>query len=105
MRLYSKNKETQFEKLNSTELEHLAQALRITLAKLSSALDNPDYNFYIHVSPSTDDGKLISNAYRWHIEIAPRLSAIASFEFGTGVFINVVDPDEAATTLRAVIIE
>ena len=99
MRLYSKNKESQFEKLNSTELEHLAQALRITFAKLSSALDDPDYNFYIHASPFTDDGKLISNAYRWHIEIVPRLSAIASVELSTGIFVNVVDPDEAAKFL------
>jgi len=105
MRLYSKNKESQFEKLNLMDLGYLAQALRTTLAKLNSALDNPDYNFYIHTSPSTDDSKLISNAYRWHIEIVPRLSTIASVELSTGIFVNVVDPDEAAEALRAAIIE
>ena len=38
--------------------------------------------------------------YHWHIEIIPKVTVKAGFELGTGVEINVVDPDEAAKILR-----
>lgn len=49
----------------------------------------------IHTLPISD----IRN-YHWHIEIIPRLTVAAGFELGTGVYINPVPPELAASVLR-----
>jgi UDPglucose--hexose-1-phosphate uridylyltransferase len=38
--------------------------------------------------------------YHWHIELVPRLTSIAGFEWGTGFFINPTSPEDAALFLR-----
>ena len=38
----------------------------------------------------------------WYIEICPRIVSIAGFEIGSGSAINIVDPEEAAATLRSI---
>jgi UDPglucose--hexose-1-phosphate uridylyltransferase len=35
----------------------------------------------------------------WYVELFPRIAMIAGYEFGTGTFINTVDPIDAAKTL------
>ena len=38
--------------------------------------------------------------YHWHMEIIPRLTRVAGFEWGTGFYINPVPPEQAAAFLR-----
>jgi UDPglucose--hexose-1-phosphate uridylyltransferase len=38
--------------------------------------------------------------YHWHIEIIPKLTKVAGFEWGTGFYINPTPPEEAAKFLR-----
>lgn len=38
------------------------------------------------------------------VEIIPRLTVAAGFELGTGIYINVVAPEQAAAHLRDVIL-
>ena len=40
--------------------------------------------------------------YHWHIEIIPRLTKTAGFEWGSGFYINPVPPEDAAAFLREV---
>jgi UDPglucose--hexose-1-phosphate uridylyltransferase len=40
--------------------------------------------------------------FHWHIELMPRLTRIAGFEWGTGFYINPTAPEEAAKYLREV---
>ena len=37
----------------------------------------------------------------WHIELVPRLSVLAGVELGAGIYVNTVDPLDAAAALRA----
>lgn len=75
----------------------LAQALRETLFRLHTCLANPPYNFIIHTLPYKAETR---HAYHWHIEIMPRLTQVAGFEWGSGFYINPVIPEEAARFLR-----
>ena len=59
--------------------------------------DRPAYNYMVHTSPF--DTRDLSH-YHWHIEIIPRLTRVAGFEWGTGFYINQVAPEEAAAFLR-----
>jgi UDPglucose--hexose-1-phosphate uridylyltransferase len=41
-------------------------------------------------------------SFCWRIEVLPRLAQLAGLEIGTGVYLNVLAPEEAARRLRAV---
>lgn len=86
-----------YENTSKSELEELAVVLKTVLLKLEIALDGPAYNYMIHTgalnSPPTTH-------YHWHIEIIPRLTKVAGFEWGTGFYINHIPPEQAASVLR-----
>jgi UDPglucose--hexose-1-phosphate uridylyltransferase len=42
----------------------------------------------------------IAQDYCWHIDILPRLTQVAGFEWGTGFYINPVSPESATEFLR-----
>ncbi|MFH1285410.1 MAG: galactose-1-phosphate uridylyltransferase [Candidatus Micrarchaeota archaeon] len=81
-------------KLKKEEKRAFAEALSRALKKLDKLLANPSYNLVFHISP------LRSNSLHFHVEICPRLSVWAGFEFGSGIIINTMPPEEAAKALR-----
>ncbi|TET33322.1 MAG: galactose-1-phosphate uridylyltransferase [Planctomycetota bacterium] len=85
-----------FENIQKVEIEDLAETLKRTLKKIEVTLEMPPYNYVIHTSPF-DQGEL--PYYHWHIEIIPRLTKVAGFEWGTGFYINPVTPEDAAEFL------
>ncbi|TSC90674.1 MAG: UDPglucose--hexose-1-phosphate uridylyltransferase [Parcubacteria group bacterium Gr01-1014_2] len=100
VRIFSKESHAHFERMPDELDSDLADVLLISLKKIRKVLDDPPYNFFIHTAPvETFSGK-IHEFYSWHIEILPKLSISAGFELGTGIDINVVDPDRAAEELR-----
>jgi UDPglucose--hexose-1-phosphate uridylyltransferase len=88
---------SRFEEISPIEITELAAILRSILQALESALDRPPYNYVIHTAPLHTP--LLSH-YHWHIEILPRLTELAGFEWGTGFHINPVPPEQAAEFLR-----
>ena len=44
----------------------------------------------------------LEDDFHWHIEVLPRLTQVAGFEWGTGLFINPTAPEDAAGFLREV---
>jgi UDPglucose--hexose-1-phosphate uridylyltransferase len=86
-----------FEMSDSPTLENLAWVLRATLRKINKALERPAYNLIVHSAP-VQEGPMPH--YHWHIEISPRLTRIAGFEWGTDFYINPTPPEESARYLR-----
>jgi len=80
-----------------SRLARLAEILQLTLKQIDRVLEVPPYNFIIHTSPFEDE---INEHYHWHIEIMPKLTKIAGFEWGTGFYINPTTPEEAARFMR-----
>lgn len=94
-----------FPKLAEDRRIDLARILKIVLSKLKKALGDPPYNYIIHTAPfrvgkKSGYWRTIEDDYHWHIEIIPRLTRVAGFEWGTGVYINPTPPEEAAKYLR-----
>jgi UDPglucose--hexose-1-phosphate uridylyltransferase len=77
----------------------LARVLRETLQRLNECLDNPPYNFTIHTIPYRWES---THAHHWYLEIMPRLTQVAGFEWGSGFYINPIVPEVAAKFLRGV---
>lgn len=82
--------------ISRNEVKDLARTLRICFGGLKSLLNDPSYNFGFHIASS----QKAQNYYHWHLEVYPRLAIWAGFEKSTGMFINVVPPEDAATELR-----
>jgi UDPglucose--hexose-1-phosphate uridylyltransferase len=91
-----------YENNQSSMYASLARMLKDALMRLDAALDRPAYNFMIHTSPI---GEEINDHYHWHIEIIPKLTKVAGFEWGTGFYINPTPPEEAARFLREARVE
>ncbi len=86
-----------FRKTPAAVIRDVAALLQSVMKRLRKYVNDPDLNFFIHEAPI--DGK--PHAYHhWHVEVLPRLSVPAGFEFSTGIYINTIDPDTATAILR-----
>jgi UDPglucose--hexose-1-phosphate uridylyltransferase len=92
-----KTHNSHYENIRKPEVDDLGGVLKTVLRKLETALDRPAYNYVIHTSPF--DVPTLRH-YHWHLEIIPRTTRIAGFEWGTGFYINPVAPEKAAAYLR-----
>ena len=79
------------------QMRNLAKILKGTITKLKIALSDPSYNYMIHTSTLN---ALDNEYYHWHIEIIPKLTRVAGFEWGTGFYINPTPPEVATKVLR-----
>lgn len=86
-----------FEEADAAQLKNLAWVLKSTLKKQDKVLERPPYNLIVHTGPLQEAS---NSFYHWHIEIIPKLTRVAGFEWGTGFYINPTPPEEAALFLR-----
>ena len=84
---------------SAEELKELAYVLRITLLKLYRGLNNPDFNYVID---SAITGEESNEYYLWHLRIIPRLTEVAGFEIGSGIYITTALPEKTAQFMRNV---
>ncbi|HEX7795097.1 MAG TPA: galactose-1-phosphate uridylyltransferase [Vicinamibacterales bacterium] len=87
-----------FEDTPRQVFESLARMLKTVLMRMNKALESPDYNLIIHNSPFSETQA--TDYYHWHVELMPKLTRTAGFEWGTGFYINPTSPEEAAQVLR-----
>jgi len=94
-----------FTSLSEQDRLPLAKTLKTTLLKLSRSLNDPPYNYVLHTAPfrrPTKEGywKTVDEDFHWHLEIMPRLTRVAGFEWGSGFYINPTSPEELTRYLR-----
>jgi len=99
VRIYPKEHQPCFEKINEDDKWFFADALHKALSKIYLGLKNPAYNFYFHTAPQ--DGKSYGH-YHWHLNILPRTTVWAGFELAAGIEISTIEPEKAAAFLRKV---
>lgn len=94
---------------NDATIANFAKVLRDVIARLNASLNNPPYNFVLHTGPNVNAKPVRPNHwgtikydFHWHLEIIPRLTRMAGFEWGSGFYINPVQPEESAKFLREV---
>ena len=62
------------------------------------ALLSPPFNLILHSAPFLDG---LRDVYHWHVELMPKLTKVAGFEWATGFYLNPTAPEEAAQVLRS----
>lgn len=78
-------------------LLELARLLKAILGRLEELIQHFSCSIILHTAPLHQDVQAI---YHWHLELLPKTTKVAGFEWGTGFFINPVPPEEAASRLR-----
>jgi len=96
-----------FATVDDAELHGLAVILRDLLRRIRWLLEDPPFNLVLHTAPSPhprpghpDDWSTIDVDFHWHLELVPRISRRAGFEWGSGYTINPTAPEEAARHLK-----
>ncbi|WP_324780445.1 DUF4931 domain-containing protein [Thiobacillus sedimenti] len=87
------------------DLVDLARVLKRTMARLDAVIGGAQYNFFLHSVPHGGAEAAhvpYAASYHWHLEICPRTSIPTGFELGSGLFVNTINPEQAAERLRAV---
>jgi UDPglucose--hexose-1-phosphate uridylyltransferase len=107
--LYPRNHGHYFALLDDDMLYKLAVHLKEILRRMDRALNRPPFNFVLHTVPSTRKKptrrhywQTLEVDWHWHLEILPRITNVAGFEWGTGFYINPTPPEVAARFLRDV---
>lgn len=96
-----------FVNMDESQQYGLAECLQFVLRRYHEELSDPPYNLMLQTAPNLvprpgrpEYWGSIQCDYHWHIEILPRLTKLAGFEWGTGFYINPVSPEQAAGFLR-----
>jgi UDPglucose--hexose-1-phosphate uridylyltransferase len=93
-----------FFKIDPHHRRDLAGIIKKVMLKLKKALNDPPYNYILHTAPfrrpKAGFWKTIEEDYHWHIEIMPRVTRVAGFEWGTGFYLNPTSPEAATKILR-----
>lgn len=79
----------------SNTLPAFAELLQAVVRSINDALDRPPYNLALHTSPHAE-----LPGFHWHVELLPRLTNQAGFDWGAGFYVNPTPPEDAARFLR-----
>ncbi len=91
IRIVPKNHQSCFHSCPSEMRNELADLCRKLVVRLEELLENPGYNLLLHQAPFS----MTANDH-WYVELIPRLTRAAGFEWGTDIWINPVSPETAA---------
>lgn len=94
-----KRHEASFTEINEDEYRYLSIHLKMMVGKINVALGTPPYNLMLHTAPCRQND---IEHYHWHLELIPKLSKVAGFEWGTGFYINPTVPEQTADDLRGI---
>jgi len=88
--------EARFERATDRQLVELSQLVQRLAAIFETDCQIEAYNFIVQTAPFDRN---CDDHYHWHLEIIPRIVKAAGFEWGSGVHINPVAPEQAAYRL------
>ena len=91
-----KRHQSRFVSMDDTQFRSLTELFSETMRRLNAVVPGVAYNYMLHTAPINQDSL---EYYHWHIEIMPKLTTIAGFEWGTEFYINPSPPEECTRIL------
>ncbi|MEM8944146.1 MAG: DUF4931 domain-containing protein [Planctomycetota bacterium] len=88
-----------FNRLSDAQALDLARLMRQIVGRLQTQFVPLAYNLMLHTAPYRHAS---ADYYHWHLEVLPRSTQLAGFEWGTGVHINPLSPERAAAKLSLI---
>ncbi len=90
--------ESRFQTLTESKLAQLSLLTRRLVRRIEHCFPDAAYNFIIHTSPNRPR---TPESFHWRIELFPRITKVAGFEWGSDCYINPLAPEAAAAALRS----
>ncbi len=97
-----KRHQSSYVSMGDAEFHSLTDLFLETMKRLDRALPGVPYNYMLHTAPIRTPSL---EYYHWHIEIMPKVTMIAGFEWGTGFYINPTPPEESAEFMRDIVLD
>lgn len=88
-----------FDSISDAEIDDLGRVLNRMALRMRDGIGDPDFNLSIRSAPT---GAGEAPFFHWYVALVPRISRVAGFEMGSGMYINTVLPERAAEDLRSV---
>lgn len=101
--IYPKKHSPNFKSLDSLATELFAESLQQVAGKLEETLHRAPYNLVFQIAPQVWK-RDPTPFFHWRLEILPRVTSFAGFEWGTGFYINPTPPESAARMLRKALV-
>lgn len=98
LRVVPKRHLDRFELESDATLAELAELTQRLVGIMESMFSTCAYNYTIHTRPRH---VACAESYHWWLELFPRLTKVAGFEWGSDCYINPVTPEVAAEQLRS----
>jgi UDPglucose--hexose-1-phosphate uridylyltransferase len=95
------------DKTDAHHMKSLGKIYKNVFARMNKVLGTFPFNTVLHTAPfRRGDEKrhwhTIEQDFHWHLEIMPRLTQVAGFEWGSGFYINPIPPEDACKALKEV---
>lgn len=87
-----------FGQIEPDEVRGFAATLCQTLRRLRIAFADPDFIYAIHSASGLVKS---SRSYHWRLQLIPQITTVAGLEFASGMYVNTVAPEDAASAMRA----
>jgi UDPglucose--hexose-1-phosphate uridylyltransferase len=104
--IYPKKHLCSYTDITKEEIMDFSRTVKNTLRRLGKVLQDPPYNYMLYSAPNRVPRQghwhTLHDDFHWHMEIMPRLTRVAGFEWGSGFYINPKPPEDAAKYLRDV---
>jgi len=97
LRVFPRRWSAHFSELADDALPELSALLRSLVARLETVVAPLAFNWMIHTCPFD---RKSDQHYYWQIEVVPRVTPTAGYEWASGYAVNVVRPEDAAQRLR-----
>ncbi|KAA1260676.1 Galactose-1-phosphate uridylyltransferase [Rubripirellula obstinata] len=98
VRVTTKQHQECFEDLDDQSLRSVSRMVYRVIGWLETLQPGAAYNYYLSTKPSGIEDS--SEAFHWSIDIFPRITQVAGFEWASGSMINPVLPEFAARQYR-----
>jgi UDPglucose--hexose-1-phosphate uridylyltransferase len=92
-----KEHHSQMEMLDDDSLGELSWLVHRLIRRIEHCYPETAYNYVIHSAPRCQQNSL---SFHWRMELFPRLSTVAGFEWGSECYINPLPPELSAHLLR-----
>lgn len=92
-----KSHQSAFQQQGESELAQLSWLTHRLVRRIERCYPDAAYNFIIHTAPASHRNSL---SFHWRMELFPRITKVAGFEWGSDCYINPISPEIAARALR-----
>lgn len=101
LRITTRQHQARFEDLNDEIIESVSRLIRRAVSWLEAIRPGTAYNIALSTNPPAIDDP--ADSFHWSIDLFPRMTQMAGFEWSSGCQINPMLPETAAAAYRKIV--